>query len=54
MVRLRHSYSRLSEISRDLGFDATWLLRIHSSDGLILLTGFGVLCRVVSNRLGHV
>ena len=54
LVRLRHSYSRLSEITRDLGFNATWLLCIHSSDDLILLTCLGVLCRAVSDRLGHV
>ena len=50
LVRLRHSYNRLSEIARD----ATWLLCIHSSDDSILLIGLGVLCRVVSDRLGHV
>ena len=54
LVHLRHSYSRLSEIARDLSFDAAGLLRTHTSDDPILLIGFGVLCRAVSNHLGHV
>lgn len=54
LVRLQHSYSRLSEIARDLGFDATGLLRTHTSDDLILLTDFGMLYRAVLDRLGHV
>jgi len=54
LVRLQHSYGQLREIARDLGIDATRLLRTHSSDDLILLTSIEVLCRVVLDRLGHV
>ena len=54
LVRLWHSYSRLREIVRDLSFDVAGLLRTHSSDGTILLIGFGVLCKAVSDCLGHV
>ena len=54
LVHLRHSYSRLSEIARDLSFDAAGLLRTHTSDDQILLIGFEVLCRAVLNHLGHV
>ena len=54
LVRLRHSHGQLREISRVLGFDVVQLLRTHSSDDLILLTGFGTICRVVSDHLGHV
>ena len=54
LVCLRHLYSRLHKIARDLGFNATGLLCTHSSDDPILLIGFGVLCRAVSNRLDHV
>ena len=54
LVRLQHSYGQLREIARVLGFDAAGVLRTHSSDDLILLTNFGRLCRLVSNRLSHV
>lgn len=32
MVRLLHSYGRLREIAKDLGFNAARLLRTHSLD----------------------
>ena len=54
LVHLQHSYGQLMEIARDLGFDAVGLLCTHSSDDPIFLTGFGRLCRAVSNHLGHV
>ena len=54
LVHLQHSYSRLNEIARDLGFDAVGLLRTHSSNDPILLTGFGVLFKAVLDHLGHV
>ena len=54
LVRLRHSYGRLREIARDLGFDVVGLLRTHSSDDPILHTGFGVLYRPMADHLGHV
>ena len=54
LVCLQHSYSKLSDIARDLGFDAAGLLRTQSSDDPIYITSFGVLCRVMSNCLGHV
>ena len=54
LVRLRNLYGRLREIARDLGFDAAGLLCTHSSDDLILLISFGVLCKTVSDRLRHV
>ena len=34
LVRLQHSYGRLREIARDLGFDVVELLCTHSSDDL--------------------
>jgi len=54
LVCLRHSHDQLREIARDLGFDVARLLHTHPLDDQILLTGFGRLCRVVSNHLGHV
>ena len=54
LVRLRHSHDRLRVVARDLGFDAAKLLRIHAQDDPILHTGFGRLCRAVSDCLGHV
>jgi len=54
LVRLRNLYGQLREIARDLGFDAAGLLCTHSSNDPILLIGFGVLCRIVSDRLRHV
>ena len=54
LVCLQHSYSRLSEIARNLGFDVARLLCTHSLDDLILLTNFEVLCREMSDSLGHV
>ena len=54
LARLRHSYSKLSEVARDLGFDAVGLLCTHPSDDQILHISFGMLCRAVSNCLGHV
>ena len=54
LVRLQHSYGRLREIARDLGFDVPGLLCTHSLDDLILHTGFGVLHRMVADHLGHV
>ena len=54
LVRLRHSYGRLREIARDLGFDVAGLLCTHSSDDLILHTSFGVLYRTVVDYLGQV
>ena len=54
LVHLRHSHGRLREITRDLGFDAIGLLRIHAHDDSILRTSFGRLCQAVSDRLGHV
>ena len=54
LVRLRHSYSRLREIARDLGFDVAGLLHTHSLNDSILHIGFGVLYRMVADHLGHV
>ena len=54
LVQLRHSYDRLREIVRDLGFDAVRLLHTYSLDDPILLTGFKVLCKTVADYLGHV
>ena len=54
LVHLQHSYSRLNEIARDLGFDAAGLLHTHSSNDPILLTEFGALFKAVLDRLGHV
>ena len=54
LVHLRHTYSRLSKIARDLGFDAAGLLHTYSSDDPILLIGFRVLRKAVSDLLGHV
>ena len=54
LVQLRHSYGRLREIARDLGFDVVGLLRTHSSDDPILHTGFGVLHRPMADHLGYV
>ena len=54
LVRLQHSYGRLREIARDLGFDAIGLLCTYSLDDLILLISFRRLCKVVSDCLGHV
>ena len=54
LVQLRHSYGRLREIARDLGFDVVGLLHTHSLDDLILHTGFSVLYRTVVDHLGHV
>lgn len=54
LVRHRHSYDKLREIAKDLGFDVAGLLCTHAYDDLILCSGFGRLCQVVSNRLGHV
>ena len=54
LVCLQHLYSNLSDIARDLGFDAAGLLRTQSSDDPIYITSFGVLCRVMSNCLSHV
>ena len=53
-VRFRHSYGRLREIARDLGFNAVRLLRTHSLDNLILPTGFGRLCKAMLDHLGHI
>ena len=53
-VRLRHSYDRLNEVAKDLGFDAAGSLRIYAHEDPILHTGFGRLCQGVSDRLGHV
>ena len=54
LVFLQHSYSKLSDIARDLGFNAAGLLCTQSLDDPIHITGFGVLCRVMSDCLGHV
>ena len=54
LVRLRHSYGRLREIARDLSFNAARLLRTHSLDDPIPLTGFGVLCKTMADPLGHI
>lgn len=54
LVLLQHSYSRLSEIARDLGFDVAGLLCTLSSDDSILFMSFKVLYRVVLDRLGYV
>ena len=54
LVHLRHSDNMLSEITRDLGFDAAGFLCTHSLYDPILLTGFGVLCKAVLDCLGHV
>ena len=54
LIHLRHSYDRLREIAKDLGFDAAGLLCTQAHDDPILRTGFGRLCQVVFNRLGHV
>jgi len=54
LVCLRHSYGQLREIARDLGFDAIGLLRTHSLDDPILLTGFGRLYKAISDHLGHI
>ena len=51
---LRHSHDRLREVARDLSFNAARLLHIHAQDDPILHTGFGMLCQVVSDHLGHV
>ena len=53
-VWLRHSYGRLREIARDLGFDVAGLLCTYSSDDLILHIGFGVLYRTMADYLGHI
>ena len=54
LVRLRHSYDKLREVAKDLGFDATRLLCIHAQDDPILRISFGRLCQAVSDRLVHV
>ena len=54
LICLQHSYGRFREIARYLGFDAAGVLCTHSSDDLIFHTGFGVLCREVSDCLGHI
>ena len=54
LVCLQHSYGQLREIARDLGFDATGLLRNHSLDDPILLTSFWRLYKAVLDHLGHV
>ena len=54
LVCLHHSYGKLQEVTRDLGFDVAGLLRTHAYDDPILRTDFGRLCQAMSNRLGHV
>ena len=54
LVQLRHSYDRLREIARDLGFDAVRLLRTYSLDDPILLIDFRVLYKTMADYLGHV
>ena len=54
LVCLHHSYGKLQEVTRDLGFDATGLLRSHPLDDPILHIGFGMLCKAMSDHLGHV
>lgn len=54
LVWLHHAYTRLSEITRYLGFDAARLLHTHSSDDPILFIGFRRLCQAMSDQLGHV
>ena len=54
LVRLQHSHDRLRELAKDMGFDATGLLRIYAQDDPILRTGFGRLCQAVSDRLSHI
>ena len=54
LVCLRHAYGQLREIARDLGFDATGLLRTHSLDDPIIVTDFGRLYKAISDHLGHI
>ena len=54
LVQLRHAYTKLSEIAKDLNFDDVGLVHTHSSNDLILFTGFGRLCQVLLDHLGHV
>ena len=54
LVHLRHSHDRLRGVARGLGFDAVGLLCTHAHNDPILSTGFGRLCQVVFDHLGHV
>ena len=53
-ICLRHSYDRLREVAKDLGFDAARLLRTHAQDDPILHTSFERLSQAMPNRLGRV